>query len=236
MLTQIWTRCLMRWHSSKMIVSWFSIILCVTCRNSLLMGGSVLFKLSSLNLTFLCMFFVCLCMLCLSADVVWFMGVGMLLLYLWRWCMMVCGRAKPSFLLLCELSCRVHLQLYWLRWRSLSVHQLLYIFHRILPKVNGAFLLSSWLLVQICCHGCLGNIVLFFLFFFTVTRPRTLNVRNRKLTLSKACGTILDTTFDELCDRVSEPSLFLLFFHHHYHHHHIDVVLFSFLFSSALRC
>uniref|UniRef100_A0A8C5EF67 AFG1-like ATPase n=2 Tax=Gouania willdenowi TaxID=441366 RepID=A0A8C5EF67_GOUWI len=34
-----------------------------------------------------------------------------------------------------------------------------------------------------------------------ITRPRVLNVLNRKVLLSKACGTILDCTFEELCDR-----------------------------------
>ncbi|XP_057716064.1 AFG1 like ATPase a isoform X2 [Corythoichthys intestinalis] len=34
-----------------------------------------------------------------------------------------------------------------------------------------------------------------------ITRPRVLNVHNRKVGLNKACGTILDCTFEELCDR-----------------------------------
>ncbi|XP_063299601.1 AFG1-like ATPase [Pelobates fuscus] len=34
-----------------------------------------------------------------------------------------------------------------------------------------------------------------------VTRPRILKVQGRELKLSKACGTITDCTFDELCDR-----------------------------------
>ncbi|XP_064191109.1 AFG1 like ATPase a isoform X1 [Anguilla rostrata] len=34
-----------------------------------------------------------------------------------------------------------------------------------------------------------------------ITRPRTLKVQGRKLILSKACGTIADCTFEELCDR-----------------------------------
>ncbi|XP_077395823.1 AFG1 like ATPase a isoform X2 [Festucalex cinctus] len=34
-----------------------------------------------------------------------------------------------------------------------------------------------------------------------ITRPRVLNVHNRKVRLNKACGTILDCTFEELCDR-----------------------------------
>ncbi|XP_036398054.1 AFG1 like ATPase a [Megalops cyprinoides] len=34
-----------------------------------------------------------------------------------------------------------------------------------------------------------------------ITRPRILKVQGRKLILSKACGTIADCTFEELCDR-----------------------------------
>ncbi|XP_061896760.1 AFG1-like ATPase isoform X1 [Entelurus aequoreus] len=34
-----------------------------------------------------------------------------------------------------------------------------------------------------------------------VTRPRVLDVHNRKVRLSKACGTIADCSFEELCDR-----------------------------------
>uniref|UniRef100_A0A674NER0 AFG1 like ATPase a n=1 Tax=Takifugu rubripes TaxID=31033 RepID=A0A674NER0_TAKRU len=34
-----------------------------------------------------------------------------------------------------------------------------------------------------------------------LTRPRVLNVHNRKVRLNKACGTIADCTFEELCDR-----------------------------------
>ncbi|XP_077416267.1 AFG1 like ATPase a isoform X3 [Vanacampus margaritifer] len=34
-----------------------------------------------------------------------------------------------------------------------------------------------------------------------ITRPRVLNVHNRKVRLNKACGTVLDCTFEELCDR-----------------------------------
>ncbi|XP_048831162.1 AFG1 like ATPase a [Brienomyrus brachyistius] len=34
-----------------------------------------------------------------------------------------------------------------------------------------------------------------------ITRPRTLNIQGRKLRLGKACGTIADCTFEELCDR-----------------------------------
>ncbi|KAM3871170.1 AFG1 like ATPase a [Diretmus argenteus] len=34
-----------------------------------------------------------------------------------------------------------------------------------------------------------------------ITRPRVLNVHGRKVLLNKACGTIADCTFEELCDR-----------------------------------
>lgn len=34
-----------------------------------------------------------------------------------------------------------------------------------------------------------------------ITRPRSLKVHGRILTLAKACGTIADCTFEELCDR-----------------------------------
>ncbi|CAG13203.1 unnamed protein product [Tetraodon nigroviridis] len=34
-----------------------------------------------------------------------------------------------------------------------------------------------------------------------ITRPRVLNVHNRKVRLNKACGTVADCTFEELCDR-----------------------------------
>ncbi|KAF7657989.1 hypothetical protein LDENG_00019440 [Lucifuga dentata] len=34
-----------------------------------------------------------------------------------------------------------------------------------------------------------------------ITRPRVLNVHGRKVRLNKACGTIVDCTFEELCDR-----------------------------------
>uniref|UniRef100_A0A671SQL9 Lactation elevated protein 1-like n=1 Tax=Sinocyclocheilus anshuiensis TaxID=1608454 RepID=A0A671SQL9_9TELE len=42
---------------------------------------------------------------------------------------------------------------------------------------------------------------LFIVFIITVTRPRSLKVHSRILTLAKACGTIADCTFEELCDR-----------------------------------
>ncbi|MEQ2183097.1 hypothetical protein GOODEAATRI_029110, partial [Goodea atripinnis] len=41
----------------------------------------------------------------------------------------------------------------------------------------------------------------YFSFRHLVTRPRVLNVHNRKVRLNKACGTIADCTFEELCDR-----------------------------------
>ncbi|XP_039993718.1 AFG1 like ATPase a isoform X2 [Xiphias gladius] len=37
-----------------------------------------------------------------------------------------------------------------------------------------------------------------------ITRPRVLNVHNRKVRLNKACGTIADCTFEELCDRKTQ--------------------------------
>ncbi|XP_062481105.1 AFG1-like ATPase isoform X3 [Pezoporus occidentalis] len=39
-----------------------------------------------------------------------------------------------------------------------------------------------------------------------LTRPRILKVQGRELRLNKACGTIADFTFEELCDRVSTQS------------------------------
>lgn len=86
------------------------------------------------------------------------------------------------------------------------------IFDGILPTQ----MVDSCFFHDFLCYSAITTIMVslscVFFFFFTVTRPRTLNVRSRKLTLSKACGTILDTTFDELCDRVSQLFLFLLFF------------------------
>lgn len=46
--------------------------------------------------------------------------------------------------------------------------------------------------------------------FSAVTRPRVLNVLNRKVRLNKACGTIADCTFEELCDRVSLSDCYLV--------------------------
>lgn len=36
-----------------------------------------------------------------------------------------------------------------------------------------------------------------------VIRPRTFSIRGRNVTFRKTCGQVLDTTFEELCDRVS---------------------------------
>lgn len=36
-----------------------------------------------------------------------------------------------------------------------------------------------------------------------IIRPRTINILERNVVFSKTCGQILDTTFSELCDRVS---------------------------------
>uniref|UniRef100_A0A9J8DBY9 AFG1 like ATPase a n=1 Tax=Cyprinus carpio carpio TaxID=630221 RepID=A0A9J8DBY9_CYPCA len=44
-------------------------------------------------------------------------------------------------------------------------------------------------------------VLVMFILFITVTRPRSLKVHGRILTLAKACGTIADCTFEELCDR-----------------------------------
>lgn len=57
--------------------------------------------------------------------------------------------------------------------------------------------------------SCMCDTCTLFVYFPTVTRPRVLNVHNRKVRLNKACGTIADCTFEELCDRVG-PS------HRHY--------------------
>lgn len=36
-----------------------------------------------------------------------------------------------------------------------------------------------------------------------VVRSRTISIRGRNVTFKKTCGQILDSTFEELCDRVS---------------------------------
>lgn len=36
-----------------------------------------------------------------------------------------------------------------------------------------------------------------------VIRPRTISIRGRNVTFRKTCGQVLDSTFEELCDRVS---------------------------------
>ncbi len=64
-------------------------------------------------------------------------------------------------------------------------------------------------LQSVISHG-----VLKILFFSAVTRPRVLNVHNRKVRLNKACGTIADCTFEELCDRVSLSDLYFFFLIH----------------------
>lgn len=68
------------------------------------------------------------------------------------------------------------------------------------------------------CHcGLLSMSVTFwvtwirFSLFFVVTRPRSLKVHGRTLTLNKACGTIADCTFEELCDRVMIDHWFIIF-------------------------
>ncbi|KAM9005074.1 AFG1-like ATPase isoform X3 [Sarcophilus harrisii] len=53
-----------------------------------------------------------------------------------------------------------------------------------------------------------------------LTRPRILKVQGRELRLNKACGTIADCTFEELCDRVrlicsASAPLSSLFLYHH---------------------
>jgi len=35
-----------------------------------------------------------------------------------------------------------------------------------------------------------------------VIRPRTISIRGRNVTFRKTCGQVLDSTFEELCDRV----------------------------------
>lgn len=67
-------------------------------------------------------------------------------------------------------------------------------------------LLCSWHVIRFNLHDViivLSCAALTVLSFSAVTRPRVLNVLNRKVRLNKACGTIADCTFEELCDRVS---------------------------------
>jgi protein AFG1 len=36
-----------------------------------------------------------------------------------------------------------------------------------------------------------------------IIRPRTISIKGRDVTFKKTCGQVLDSTFSELCDRVS---------------------------------
>ena len=36
-----------------------------------------------------------------------------------------------------------------------------------------------------------------------IIRPRTISIKGRDVSFSKTCGQVLDSTFFELCDRVS---------------------------------
>jgi protein AFG1 len=36
-----------------------------------------------------------------------------------------------------------------------------------------------------------------------IIRPRTISIKGRDVTFNKTCGQVLDSTFSELCDRVS---------------------------------
>lgn len=77
--------------------------------------------------------------------------------------------------------------------------------------------------ITFCINGILNNILSLIVFhhveFITcnlaepdvhflslVTRPRTLKLLAREVSLMKTCGTIADCTFEELCDRVSDHS------------------------------
>lgn len=40
-------------------------------------------------------------------------------------------------------------------------------------------------------------------------RPRVINILGRNVKFAKSCGRVLDSTFEELCDRVS-PSCFII--------------------------
>lgn len=42
-----------------------------------------------------------------------------------------------------------------------------------------------------------------------VIRPRTINIMGRNVKFNKSCGQVLDTTFPELCERVSK--IFIIF-------------------------
>lgn len=74
-------------------------------------------------------------------------------------------------------------------------------------------LLCSWHVIRFNLHDViivLSCAALTVLSFSAVTRPRVLNVLNRKVRLNKACGTIADCTFEELCDRVSLSDCYLV--------------------------
>lgn len=45
-----------------------------------------------------------------------------------------------------------------------------------------------------------------------IVRPRTISIKGRNVNFQKTCGRVLDSTFDELCDRVNIfiLSLFLI--------------------------
>ena len=36
-----------------------------------------------------------------------------------------------------------------------------------------------------------------------VIRPKTLSIKGRNVTFKKTCGQVIDSSFEELCDRVS---------------------------------
>lgn len=74
-------------------------------------------------------------------------------------------------------------------------------------------LLCSWYVIRFNLHDVIivsSCAALTVLSFSAVTRPRVLNVLNRKVRLNKACGTIADCTFEELCDRVSLSDCYLV--------------------------
>lgn len=73
------------------------------------------------------------------------------------------------------------------------------------------------------------------IFFITVTRPRSLKVHGRILTLDKACGTIADCTFEELCDRVSLCYPCQLAFSHWNELESVRIIVFSLLAHRSQR-
>lgn len=44
-----------------------------------------------------------------------------------------------------------------------------------------------------------------------IVRPRTLSIRGRNVSFERTCGQVLDSTFEELCDRVSYFSFFFFY-------------------------